>query len=158
MMRIKWLIAGFVAFLIFEGEVCMARSLYGKVTEVTSADVVTLDYTTGHYVIRIVGIDVPKEAPIASEAKEFVVSLVLGKNALMRFVSRAENGDMVSQLVTDDPGTGITDVGLELIRAGLARRQQGEEYQFGYKSGELSSAMREAQKARRGLWATTQPQ
>lgn len=156
-MRVKWVIAGFVAFLIFGGEVCMARALYGKVTAVTSADVVTLDYTTGHYVVRIVGVDVPKEGPIAGEAKDFVARLVLGKNVRMLLGSRAENGDMVSQLFTDDPAIGIKDVGLELIRAGLARRQQGEDYQFGYKYGELSAAMREAQKARRGLWATTQP-
>ena len=34
-------------------------SLYGKVTEVKTADVVILDYGTGHYVVHIIGIDVP---------------------------------------------------------------------------------------------------
>ncbi len=132
-------------------------SLYGKVTEVRSADVVILDYGTGHYVIHILGIGVPASGPIADQAKEFVARLVLGKNARMRLGSRTENGEMVSQLFTDDPIVGIRDVGLELVRAGLARRQQGEDYQFGYKYGELSKAEAEARKAARGLWAPAQP-
>jgi endonuclease YncB( thermonuclease family) len=76
----------------------------------------------------------------------------------MRLGSRSENGEMVARLLTDDPVNGIKDVGLELVRAGLARRQQGEDAQFDYKYGDLSAAEREAQKARLGIWATTQPQ
>jgi endonuclease YncB( thermonuclease family) len=133
-------------------------SLYGKVTEVRSADVVILDYGTGNYVIRIIGIAVPKEGPMASEAKQFVAKLVLGKNARMRLQGRGPNGEMVSQLLTADPEIGFKDVGLELVRAGLARRQQGDDIKFEYKYGELSIAEREAQKAQRGIWATTQPQ
>jgi endonuclease YncB( thermonuclease family) len=127
-------------------------SLYGKVTEIRSADLVILDYGTGHYVVRIIGIDVPKDGPIANEAKQFVAKLVLNKNVQMRLGSRAENGEMVSQLFTDDPVNGIKDVGLELVRAGFARRKQGEDYQFGYKYAELSTAEREAREAKRGLW------
>jgi len=133
-------------------------SLYGKVPEVRSADVVILDYGKGQYVIRIIGIDVPKEGPIASEARQFVAKLVLEKNARMRLGSRTENGEMVCRLFTDDPVIGIKDVGLELVRAGLARRQPGEDYQFGYKYGEFSAAEREAREAKRGLWTTTKPQ
>ena len=127
-------------------------SLYGKVTEVKTADVVILDYGTGHYVVHIIGIDVPKDGPIASEAKQFVEKLVLGKNARIRLGSFAENDETVSQLFTDDPGKGIKDVGWSLVRSGFARRKQGEDYQFGYKYAELSAAEREAREAKRGLW------
>ncbi|HZR29885.1 MAG TPA: thermonuclease family protein [Terriglobales bacterium] len=133
-------------------------SLYGKVTEVRSADVVVLNYGAGSYVIRIMGIVVPPEGPIANESRQFVSKLVLGKNARMRLGSRAENGEMVARLFTDDPVNGIKDVGLELVRNGLARRSQGEDYQFEYKYSELTTAEREARESKRGLWATTQPQ
>ncbi len=159
-MRNKRVIQGFVGCAVLLAGFLPAfagDSLYGKVTEVRSADVVILDYGKGQYVIRIIGIDVPKEGPVANEARQFVSKLVLGKNARIRFEGRAPNGEMVSRLYTDDPVIGIKDVGLELVRVGLARRQKGEDYQFGYKYGELSVAEREAQKARRGLWATTQP-
>lgn len=139
-------------FPVFAGD-----SVYGKVTEVRSADVVILDYGKGQYVIRIIGINVPQDPIPSDAAKQFVAKLVLGKNARMRLGSRAENGEMVSQLFTDDPAIGIKDVGLELVRAGLARRQKGEDYQFGYKYHELTKAENEAQRAGRGLWATTKP-
>jgi endonuclease YncB( thermonuclease family) len=133
-------------------------SLYGKVTEVRTADIVVLDYGTGQYVIRIIGIDVPAEGATSNQAKEFVAKLVLGKNARMRLGSRLENGEMLCQLYSDDPQLGIKDVGLELLRSGLAQRQKGEDTQFGYKYGELSTAERQAREAKRGMWATAQPQ
>jgi endonuclease YncB( thermonuclease family) len=131
-------------------------SLSGKVIEVRSAELVVLDYGTGQYVVHIVGIDV-LDQPRAEEAKALVSKLVLGKRARMRFVGRAANGEMVARLLTDEPDGQITDVGLELVRLGLARRAAGTEFKFGYKYGELSAAESEAQRAQRGLWAQPQP-
>ena len=59
-------------------------SLYGKVTQVRTADTVILDYGKGQYVVRIIGIDVPKEGPLAIQAREFVSKMVLDKNARIR--------------------------------------------------------------------------
>jgi len=160
-MRSKWAMKGFIGCLVLLVGVLPAfagDSLYGKVTEVRSADTVVLDHGKGTYIVHIIGIDVPKEGPIANKAKEFVAKLVLGKHARMRLGSRAENGEMFGQLFTDDPDIGIKDVGLELVRSGLAQRQKGQDYQFGYKYGELSAAERQAREAKRGLWAPSQPQ
>lgn len=140
-------------------------SLYGTVTAVKSAEVVVFEYgaaggsgrsatrKTGRYDLRLVGIDAPEGGAIARKATQFVANLVLGKNARMRFEYRNKSGEMVSRLLTDDPALGIKDVGLELVRAGLARRQPN----YDYKYGELSVAEREARLARRGLWAQTEP-
>jgi len=160
-MRNKWAIGGFIGCLALLLEVFPAfagDSLYGKVTEVKSADTVVLDYGKGQYIVHIIGIDALKEGPLANQAREFVSKLVLGKHARMRLGSRAENGEMFGQLFTDDPEKGIKDVGLELVRSGLVQRQKGQDYQFGYKYGELSTAERQARAAKRGLWAPTQPQ
>ena len=145
--------AVFAAALLFAavGPVPGADSLYGKVTAVASAEVVTLEADGSEYQIRIIGIEAPKEEPLATQAKQLVSELVLGKNARTRFDHRAPNGEMVSRLFTDDPATGIKEVGLELLKAGLARRQQD----YDYKYGELSAAEGEAQQAGRGLWAAT---
>jgi endonuclease YncB( thermonuclease family) len=156
-MRYRWASIPILTFLIFGLGLAPAfagDSLYGKVRDVKSADLVTLDYGAGSYPIRLVGIEVPREGPIAQEARDFVVKLVLGKNVRIRFEGRNEQGEMVSRLFTDDPVSGIKEVNLELVRAGLARRQKGYDYTY----GELSKAEREAQKERRGLWATEQPQ
>lgn len=133
-------------------------SFYGKVTHVTRADLVTLDNGSARFQILIIGIDVPREGPMTARAKEFVTSLVLGKNARARFEGRRKSGEMASQLLTDDPEIGIKDVGVELVRAGLARRLQDREGDnFGYKYGEVAQAENEARKARRGVWAGTRP-
>ena len=125
-------------------------SLYGKVVAVKEATLVTLDYGRGTYDIRIVGIDAPKPGePQAEEAVRFVSNLLLGKNARMRLHRGSPGGEMICRLFTDDPVLGIKEVGVELLRAGLARRQPG----YDEKYGELSAAESEARAAGRGLWA-----
>lgn len=141
-----------VAVASFAGD-----SVFGKVTEVRSADVVVLQGGGGTFVIHLLGVSVP-EGATAAAAKKFVETLVLGKSARMRLGSRLPNGEVSGQLSTADPAAGIKDVGLELVRAGLAQRQAGEDYQFGYRYNELTKAESEAREARRGMWAANPPQ
>ena len=155
-MRKEWAIGGFLGCLVLGAVLFPAfagDSLYGKVTEVKSADLVVLDYGAGQYGIRIVGLDAPTAEPFASQARDFVAKLVLGKNARMRLEQRADNGEMVSRLFTDDPFLGVQEVGVELVKAGLARSQVGYEDKY----GELLAAENEARLAGRGLWSSTQP-
>jgi endonuclease YncB( thermonuclease family) len=124
-------------------------SLWGTVTEVKSAEIVTLSYEKGQYQVRIIGIEAPKEGALAAAARDFVARLVLGKHARMRLEGRNQAGEMVSRLQTDDPEIGIKDVGYELVHAGLASVLPG----FDYKYGQLSRAQEEARKAGLGIWA-----
>jgi endonuclease YncB( thermonuclease family) len=152
-MRHKWATGGLLSLLILGAGPCPAFAgdvFYGKATAVKSAEVVVVDYGEGRYDIRLVGVVVPKEGPLAERAKEFVSNLVLGKVVRARFEGRAKNGEMVSRLFTGDPGV---DVSVELLKAGLARRQP----KYDYKYGELSAAEREAREAKRGVWAAAQP-
>jgi endonuclease YncB( thermonuclease family) len=151
-MQPKWstVILTLVAVGLGGGPAFAGDSFYGTVTEVKSAEVVTLDSGAGAAEVRLVGIDTPAEGPIASQAKQLVTDLVLGKHARMRLDHLADSGVMVGRLTTDDPALGIRDVAVELVRAGLAQREQG----FDYKYGELAAAEREARAAKRGLWAS----
>jgi endonuclease YncB( thermonuclease family) len=134
-------------------------SIYGKVTQIKGPDLVVLDYGAGQYDIRIVGIRVPAQAALSTQATALLSSLVLNKNARMRLVEdeaaeRAgqQSGDrteIVARLTTDDPVTGIKDVAIELVKAGLVRKQPA----FDYKYGELAAAEGEARGARRGVWS-----
>jgi endonuclease YncB( thermonuclease family) len=155
-MRRRWAIESFLGCLVLGAGLLpafAADSLYGKVTDVKSGEVVVLDYGAGQYDIRIIGIDTPRAEPFASQAKQFVANLVLGKNVRIRFEQRAATGEMVARLFTDDPVIGIKEVGVELLKAGLARRQPT----YDYKYGELSAAENESRAAKRGLWSTVQP-
>jgi endonuclease YncB( thermonuclease family) len=156
-MRNRWASVSSLMLLIFGLGIAPAfpgDSLYGTVRDVKSADLVTLDYGKGSYPVRLIGIEVPREGPIAQQARDLVAKLVLGKNARIRIEGRNEKGELVSRLFTDDPVLGIKEVNLELVRAGLARRRKDYDYMY----GELSKAEGEARKQRRGLWATEQPQ
>ncbi len=136
--------------LVAVGPVLAGDSLYGTVTEMRSADTVVLDYGAGQYELKLVGIDVPRAGPIATQANQFVSNLVLGKNARMRFEGRAENGQMRARLFTDDPEIGIKEVAVELVKSGLARREKG----FDFNYGELAAAEKVARDAQRGVWAS----
>ncbi len=129
-------------------------SIYGKVIEVKSADLVVLDYGEGKYQVRIAGVLMPREAQLVKNSKEFVSKLVLRQNVRLRFDGFNKKGEMVGQLQTDDPQRGIQDVGLELVRSGLVRRQPN----YDYKYQKLSMAEKEAQRAKRGTWATAPAQ
>ena len=128
--------------------------LGGKVTEVRSAEVIVVDYGRGQYVVRIVGIAAPSEGQIAIEAKQAVTNMLLGKTVYARFQGLNRTGEMVSRVFVGEPGK---DVGLDLVRNGLVRRQQGEDSDFDYKYGELTKAENEARENKRGLWATAEP-
>ncbi len=128
-------------------------TIFGTVTAVKNATDMTLDYGGGRYAIHIVGIDVADKLAKPKAARAFVAKLVLGKRVRLKFYDREPNGVMTGRLLTDDRAIAIQDVGLELVRAGLVRRQENFDYMY----GELSSAEREAQGAHRGLWSTARP-
>ncbi len=127
-------------------------SLYGKVIEVRSADLVVFDYGSGQYELRLVGLEMPEDASITRAATEMVSNMVLNKPVRMRFEGRTKDGEMTCRLFTDDPLTGIQEVAVEVLRAGLARRKTDMDFKY----GELAAAERQAKEAKRGLWAPPQ--
>jgi endonuclease YncB( thermonuclease family) len=155
-MRTKCVTAAFLCLLTSAAGWSPAQagdSLYGKVTEVKSGDVVTFDSGGEKYDLRLVGIETAKDDRLTDGAVKLTSSLVLGKNARMRFEGLDKDGLLRARLFTDDPVLGIKEVAQELVRAGLVRRQAG----FDFKYGELAAAESEARSAHRGLWATQQP-
>lgn len=138
-------------------------SLYAAVTEVQDGTHVTLDYGTGVYIVRIAGIVSPDDPTAEREAVDFVSKLLLGKNARLHLDEQEEEGDQVptdepqpepdalaGRLFTDDPVIGIQDVGLEMVRAGLAFADPKYE---GYPYGDMVTAEFQAREAQRGIWA-----
>lgn len=125
-------------------------SLYGKVTAVKRANLITLDYGAGTYDIRLAGVDLPRERVAAQKATQFVSKMLLNKHARLRFDGRTAQGEMVGKIFTDDKEIGIKDVGVEMVRAGMALRQRGY---TGYRYNELVAAEAAAKKTQRGIWA-----
>jgi|GEM_PF-3453866 len=126
-------------------------SIYGTIVEVKSGDVVVLDYGTGRYTIRLVGIQIPSEGTFSKQAKLFVSKLILKKRVQIRFEYRNETNEMVSRILTmQSAKMDITDVGEKLVEAGIARKQAD----YDYKCGCLTKAENEAKTSKRGVWAS----
>ena len=157
-----------ILFLTAAGGALFAGdSVYGKVRVMTSAGVVVFDFGagtpklrlaggSGTYNLHFAGINVAPGFEAAA-IKRLDELLGAGRNARMRLVGRAANGEIVSQLLTDnpDPHIGIKDIGVELVRSGLATRQSADDSRYGYKYGELKAAEDQARKGQRGVWAST---
>lgn len=124
-------------------------SLYGTVTAIRQANVITLDHGAGSFDIRLAGIDLPEDAVLSRAADSFVTELLLGKPARLRFDGRTAEGEMVGRIYTDDPKLGIKDVAVELVRAGLARPSGTS---AGYKYAELTRAAAQARANQAGIW------
>jgi hypothetical protein len=137
-----------LTLLLFLGGHCHSAlagdSVYGTVVKIKSAIVVTLEYSDKFtYDVQLRGRVEPAEAAQSDRAKQFLSKYILGKKARMRFSHRSPKGQMLSKLETDDPTFGVRDVGLDLVRCGLVKREKD----FDYKYGELSAAEKEAQNA-----------
>lgn len=143
----------FGAVVLASGAARAGDSAYGTVTEVRGPTRVLFEVGETRYQVEIVGIVVPPEGPFADEAKKVLADLVLKQHARFRFDHRTADDVMVARLFTDNQKVGIREVGVELVRLGLARRQAN----YDEKYGELAAAEREAQRAGRGIWGTPKP-
>ena len=141
-------------FVLASGAARAGDSAYGTVVAVNGPDLVTMEVGKTRVEVQIVGVVVPREGRAAEAARKLVAEMVLNQHARFRFDHRTPEGVMVSRLYTDSPKFGIKEVGIELLRQGLARRDPA----FEGKYGEFAAAESEAQRAKRGLWATTRPQ
>jgi endonuclease YncB( thermonuclease family) len=128
-------------------------SLYGRVTAVKGANLITFDYGAGTYDVRLAGIEFPRTRTAADAATQFMTELLLNKNARLRFEGRTPDGEMVGMIFTDDPEIGILDVGVEMVRAGMVMPEAEQELEeTEYKYGEMEEAMQQARNNRLGIW------
>lgn len=124
-------------------------STYGKVISIKSLEIVVLDCGEDKYNVRLIGIETPEDKSIAKLGKEMMSKLILKKKVQMRFEYRNEQEEMVGRILMLDPQKGTVDLGEQLVKAGLAKR----EADFDYKCGCLAKAEKEAQENGRGIWA-----
>lgn len=133
-----------------------AKSLYGTFTEIKSADLLIFQHDAGTYTIRLYGVDAPETGePFALEARLLTRALVMGgREHRVRIEGRNERGEMVAKVLVDGQ-----DVGLALLRAGLAKRVPDVHYKLmsDDQPDALVAAENEARLANRGVWKGASP-
>ena len=117
---------------------------------VRSGDVVVLRRDGEELLVRLVRIDAPEVSqPFGDLAKEYLSGMVVGREVTVRardFATSDEVGN--ARLLVGD-----TDVGLKLVRAGLAWHCKGRR-----DDADLAVAERRAREQRRGLWGQEEPE
>lgn len=147
-MQRKLSLAAFFFVACFAVPAFAGDSAFGVVKDVRAANVVTLAVGKSAYVVRLVAVEPPKEGKFAEEAKAFVTQAALGRHA--RFLlSHTEGEEFVAILMVEGgPEGAYRDLGLELVRRGLARALPNRFYKY----GDLEAAQKEAQSRRVGMW------
>ncbi len=146
--------------------VCLAPSAgagewqWGRVTALKAAEVVAFEGSGADYDVRLLGVDAPEPGqPFADEAQRFLQGRLLGETVRLRVSHRNAQGELVARVLWGPDG-GQVDVGLELVRAGLAWREPAVRYKPLRKGepDELSAAEQQAREQRAGLWSASQPE
>lgn len=145
-------IVSFLLGLAALSPAAQAKSLYGTFTEVRSGDSLVFQHDNGSYNVRIYGVDAAEGTePLALESRLFVRALVMAPGKEVRIWTHGQDaqGNIEAQVLVDGQ-----DVGLALVKAGLATRRPDYHYKpfSNDEPDELVAAENAARLAGRGLW------
>lgn len=124
---------------------------YGTVAAVKSANTVSFKHDSGTYDVLVAGVMAPEKRADADRSRRFVAEMAMGQRAQFRLDGRNAQGVMVGKIYLEDASGKVRDLGIEMVRAGLA--MPAREYR-GYKYGEMNAAMTEARSKKVGIWKT----
>lgn len=136
-------------FLLLTPAIASARSLYGTVSKVQSAERLTVEHSSGAYSVRVYGVVTAADSVNAAAAKRLTEKMVGDKRVRVRIVSRNRNGEMESQILINGE-----DLALALLKAGLALRKANVHYKptRNDQPDALVAAETEARLAHLGIW------
>lgn len=130
-----------------------AASLFGKVIEVNSGDVLTVFNLNRPVRVKLLGVDAPEMNQVFGDvAKKHLADLVLDKSVLVEYSGIAADSSLTGRVLLND-----ADIGAQMIRDGAAW--------FDTNTNRLSVTERDiyqqseqaARNERRGLWQQENP-
>ncbi|MBF0614257.1 MAG: thermonuclease family protein [Magnetococcales bacterium] len=121
----------------------------GRVERVLDGDTLRVERAKGVEKIRLAGVDTPEHGqPFAEEARTYAVRLVEKRLVWVREKERDRFGRLVAWVTPE----GGEELGLSLVRAGLAWR-----HQYFSDDHQLKRLEQSARSRRIGLWSDPQP-
>jgi endonuclease YncB( thermonuclease family) len=144
-------LCGFVFFLPSQSS---AASLFGKVIEVNSGDVITIFNLNRPVRVRLLGVDAPEmDQAFGDVAKKHLSDLVYDKSVLVEYSGISADSSLTGRVSLNN-----ADIGAQMIRDGAAwldvnnmSRLSGSDREV-YQQSELA-----ARSERRGLWQVEHP-
>ena len=139
-----------ITILIMFPLLLSAQVLKGRAVGITDGDTFTLLVNGNEQVkIRIDGIDAPeKKQDFGNRAKEYLSGMIWGKELTVKVSKKDKYGRSIGKISTPE----IPDVGLEMIKAGLAWQ-----YRDYNKDESYAKAERLAREKKKGLWIYKNP-
>jgi len=144
----------FCVFASVTGATVKAASLYGKVIEVNSGDVITIFNLNRPVRVKLLGVDAPElNQAFGDVAKKHLYDLLFDKSVLVHYSGIAADQSLTGRVLLSD-----ADIGAQMIRDGAAwfdlnnmDRLSATERDV-YQQSEMA-----ARNERRGLWQQANP-
>ena len=142
------------AFLCITVAEVNAASLFGKVIEVNSGDVITIFNLNRPVRVRLLGVDAPElDQAFGDVAKKHLADLVYDKSVLVEY-SGIDGDHSVNGRVSFE---GI-DIGVQMIRDGAAWLDPSSQHRLSQTDREMyQESEAAARRERRGLWQQENP-
>jgi endonuclease YncB( thermonuclease family) len=142
------------AFLCTSAAAVRGASLFGKVVEVSSGDVITIFNLNRPVRVRLLGVDAPEMGQVFGDvAQKHLADLVYDKSVLVEYAGISGDHSLNGRVLLDG-----ADVGAQMIRDGAAWVDPSNQHRLSttdrevYQQSELA-----ARNERRGLWQQENP-
>jgi endonuclease YncB( thermonuclease family) len=142
------------AFLCTSAAAVKAASLFGKVIEVNSGDVITIFNLNRPVRVRLLGVDAPEmDQPFGDVAKKHLADLVFDKSVLVEYAGIAADHSLNGRVLLEG-----ADIGAQMIRDGAAWVDPSNEHRLSVTDREVYQQSEAAARGeRRGLWQQENP-
>ena len=131
-----------------------ASSLFGRVIEVSSGDVITIFNLNRPVRVKLLGVDAPELAqPFGDVARKHLSDLVYDKSVIVEYSGIAADSSLRGRVLLNG-----TDIGAQMIRDGAAWFDLSNQNRLSTDEREIYQQSEQAARSeRRGLWQTENP-
>ena len=130
-----------------------AASLFGKVIEVNSGDVITIFNLNRPVRVKLLGVDAPEmNQAFGDVAKKHLADLVLDKSVLVEYSGIAADSSLTGRVLLNN-----ADIGAQMIRDGAAWFDTNTNRLSGTERDVYQQSEQAARNERRGLWQEENP-
>ena len=142
------------AFLCTSAAAVRAASLFGKVIEVNSGDVITIFNLNRPVRVRLLGVDAPEMGQAFGDvARKHLADLVFDKSVLVEYSGIDSDHSVNGRVLLEG-----VDVGAQMIRDGAAWVDPSNQHRLNATDREVYQQSEEAARGeRRGLWQQENP-
>jgi endonuclease YncB( thermonuclease family) len=128
-------------------------SLFGKVIEVNSGDVLTIYNLNRPVRVKLLGVDAPEMNQVFGDvAKKHLSDLILDKSVLVEYSGIASDSSLTGRVLLND-----ADIGAQMIRDGAAWFDTNTNRLSGTDRDLYQQSEQAARNERRGLWQQENP-